>query len=253
MKLTQKVKVEKVFTDFVKSEGGESLDEKFKGTPNVQLNADYLFNQHNIIAELKCLEVDSLNSNSGQERMFRSISKHLQNGDLSKHQIAELLTKNKLPEPAYRDLCNAVRETIDTAIKKANKQIISTKTLLSKPESRGFLFLVNDGNQVLSPKHMVHIIANLMESKYINSSIDGFVYLTVNFPGINEDTKEELVYWVPGYRVENSDLVDFINQLGRKWHVFYNHVNNFDISESHHVTGEEALDYLRKIKNIPNK
>lgn len=53
------INTEEEFNDCVKSVGGIKVSDLVGSSPGFS-NADYLFNEYNVIAELKCLEEDKI-------------------------------------------------------------------------------------------------------------------------------------------------------------------------------------------------
>ncbi len=85
--------------------------------------------------------------------------------------------------------------------------------------SAGVLLFVNDGFATLGPDLVRSLACSLLMNSY--SSIDAFVYLTVNrYVEIQGSDVPRLV-WAPSYCDRATDeLLEFVNDLGRKWFKF---------------------------------
>ena len=66
--------IERTFDSFVKSIGGTVLKEQIAGDPTFD-NADYIFHDLQIVAELKCLENDKLNDPNYMNKIATAWSK----------------------------------------------------------------------------------------------------------------------------------------------------------------------------------
>ena len=117
------------------------------------------------------------------------------------------------------DFFRLARPSIARIIKKANVQIRETKNHFSITESTGVLIFVNDGFTGLPVDIVAALCGDILTQSY--SSIDYFLYLTVNrYVEIVDSNKPKLL-WVPSYSSRaNDSLVDFIDDLGRKWFDF---------------------------------
>jgi hypothetical protein len=113
------------------------------------------------------------------------------------------------------------RRQIEHTIRQANKQIRSTKKSLNRPEAKGLVLLVNEGNYFAHPAEALYLISRVMQDHFLESAIDGVVYFTVNMAAKRPDNDRELSFWVPMYRGEAGDLADFVNHLGSEWGAFH--------------------------------
>lgn len=123
------------------------------------------------------------------------------------------------PEEYVKDFLRLFRPALSRIIKKANTQIKDTKKELDRPHVSGILLLANDDFLSLEPQFILNIVGELLTHSY--SSIDAFVYFTLNhYVEIPGNDYANLI-WVPTYseRAPNS-LVDFVNKLGNQWSQF---------------------------------
>ena len=99
---------------------------------------------------------------------------------------------------------------------KANRQLRETKRHFNIELPTGILWFANDGFTGLAPKLVRDLARHLLLHSY--SSIDCFVYLTVNRYVEVEGSKSPRLLWVPSCSDRASQFpADFVNDLGRKW------------------------------------
>lgn len=212
----ESVSVEATWDEFIQTVGGKRISELLPKAPNFD-NADYLFEPLGVVAELKEVETEF-----GHATAFR-------NGfnDLMKRLVAEnsdwkpelLGGSGGYPKWFYPEYLRLFRPPISRVLKKANRQIRETKEYLGKTSPTGVLLFVNDGFTTLGPDLVQALARNLLANSY--SSIDCFVYLTVNrYVEIKGSDVPRLV-WAPTYRDRGGDsLQQFVDDLGRKWFKF---------------------------------
>lgn len=214
--------VEATFNEYVKKFGGQLISELLHADPQRPQNADYFFSSHSVIAELKCFEKDLFNNREDVERIGRIIKKNHDSGLVDGYRgFRWLLGQEQLPSEYRRDMLTLARRYYENAIRKADKQIESTKKLLDLPNARGLVLLANDGNYFSHPADALGLIAQVMQNHFMKSHLDGFVYFTVNTVIKVPDNDRELLYWVPSYRKTGDGLADFVNLLGAGWGDFY--------------------------------
>ena len=248
------VDIENVFNKFVIEYGGvlvsEMMPKDYKGK-----NADYYFEKELVIAELKCLKKDLFRDESDKGRIFRLFDKWkakklIEPGD----EFKILFGAKKLPVECNKDLTKAASNSIEDAIRKANRQIRDSKVLLKQPHSKGILLLANDGNYFLSHSKFLGIIGSLMSRKFIKSDIDAFVYFTVNQVAYMPDSELDWQLWIPGYRDDNGEkLGEFIKKMGHDFlHVFIPKINGVALSGHIEIDEfNEAMDAIDRMKHIP--
>lgn len=220
--------VEATWNEFVQKVGGKLVSELLLKSPDFD-NADYFFESAGVVAELKEIETEF------------SRAKAFHNGfdGLMKRLIVEnpdwkpmLLGGNsEYPKWFYPEFVRLFRPPVSRVLKKENRQIRETKKYLGKSTPTGVLLFVNDGFTTLGPDLVLALACNLLTNSY--SSIDCFVYLTVNrYVEIKGSNVPRLI-WAPTYSDRADDSLHlFINNLGRKWLKFIEtKIGSFTISE----------------------
>jgi len=246
------IPVEKYFNEFVEEFGGELISKLMPQGQNLPKNADYLFRKDQVVCELKCLEKDLFYEDDA-DRLLPLIDKWTSNGMITGHQALRwVLGQDRLNEGCYRDLLTLVNRTIERAIRSAKHQIKDTKDFFNIPEASGLVLIANDGNYFLEHQQFIGLICNLMERRFNDSSIDGFVYFTANMPVSIPGHKLEKNIWVPGYREDNNIILgDFVNDIGEKWGYFYqNKIGQDKIAPTQIEDFDESIDLLNSMKLI---
>ncbi|WHP29837.1 hypothetical protein QMG90_13615 [Trabulsiella odontotermitis] len=208
--------VEDTFHSFIRQNGGCVVSDILPGNPSFE-NADYSFKNHNIIGELKEIKTEFLNQKGAEIKFFEMMKRLLQECPDWKPSL--LGGNDNFPNWFKYEFVRLARPGITRILKKANTQIKETKKYFDVPNAKGVLFFVNDGFTGISPYLVQALACDALTHSY--SSINCFVYMTLNrYITINGSNEPKLL-WVPSYseRVDDS-FVDFIDELGRNWSDF---------------------------------
>jgi hypothetical protein len=208
--------VEPTWDEFITLQKGEKVSDLLIKSPTFQ-NADYIFRTSGVVGELKQLETE-LSETDAYFRKFNNLQERLV---AEKPNWKPLLFGgiNDYPKWYWSEYLRIYRTPLARILKKANRQIRETKSYFSLQQPRGILLFVNDGFTGISPLRVIALAASLLQQSY--SSIDCFIYLTVNrYVEIPSSEMANLV-WAPTYsdRAETF-LVDFVDSLGRSWFDF---------------------------------
>lgn len=205
---------EETFDRFVKSFEGQKISDLLSGNPSFP-NADYLFPNENVIAELKTLQTDFGTTDSFRAKHIELVKKYLSESRMT---LSAIFHSAEQPKEYIEDLLRLFRPALSRIVKKANKQLKQTKRELNLPNTPGILLLINDDFLSLEPRFIMSIICENLSHSY--SSIDAFVYLTLNhyvdIPGNNYPN----LLWIPVYKRSPDSLTGFVNKLGRQWFQF---------------------------------
>jgi hypothetical protein len=243
------IKVEETFDEFVKEFGGELVRDLLPKNKDIPLNADYLFRNEGVIAELKCLEKNDYGSKEIEKKFNKIHAAWLQRGLVQLGQInPRAIDVDKLPLSCQNDLDNLIGRQIKTHLAKANAQIKQTKLTLGLTNAKGLLLLVNDGNHLLE-----HIVALRLLNKRLKTTytgIDKFVYFTVNLRALSPNGNAVRV-WLDAHSRENVNEIsdDFTNSLRMGWLSFLQSKVGDRFVESE-LPSIEAIDELMLIKRI---
>ena len=239
--------VEQIFDQFVLEIKGELGSNLITNTEK-QLNADYVFKNPQVIAELKCLQKNLFSLED--ERLKTLVEKWIKQGKYDNVTLANLYISGQLPKEYKLEMILLARKTIDGIINKANKQIKETKRILNMPNAKGLLLLCNDGNYFLKNEHLLSLVCNVMEHKYMESEIDGLVYFTVNQVSRSVEDELDHMLWIPAYRNEGDIVLsDFVNQMGAYFgNEFYTKLTG--IPPTNKFITDNIDDGIKRIKSL---
>lgn len=253
-KRPENVDVEDFFNEYVEYFGGQVISKNEQNLVD-RANADYLFKNENVIAELKCFQKDLFNNDDDIPRIFNFLDKWEEKKLIEQSdKIKIVLGTKQLPKECYLDLLNACTKTIDRAIHKANKQISESKRTFKIPQAKGLVLLCNDGNYFVQNDVFIGLIANLMSRKYMDSDIDGFVYFTINQVATKPNSDLDWHIWVPSYRNENDkELTSFVNELGFKFlNDFYTIKTGIEATDKMITDDfEKGISTIKAMKHLP--
>jgi len=208
--------VEETWRQFIRHVGGTVVEDVLPN-PRTFENSDFYFPELRIVAELKEIETEFSQSQSFASGFGQLMERVVREDPAWKPSLFG--GDGKFPPWFQREFIRLFRPPISRILKKANRQIRETKNFYGVHDSKGVLFLVNDGFQSLGPEPIQALACNLLVNSY--SSIDCFVYLTANsYVSIPSDSTPRLL-WVPIYSDRAPhDLSLQINDIGRKWFDF---------------------------------
>jgi hypothetical protein len=193
---------------FVQRVGGLRID-SLHPSPNVP-NADYIFPSNKVIIELKTLETEVGNTDQFLEKM-NVIHRKL----YGKFKKTPLSIDPEVSLEYLKAFIDLYRAPIARIVKKANKQIKSTKKNFSYEDHQGILLLINDGLKELPPRLMLATLGRILNGSC--AAIRSVIYLTNHYVVIPGDEYGRML-WVPLYAdAEGDGLVDFVNHLGKSW------------------------------------
>lgn len=214
------VNVEEAFNEFVKEFGGELVSE-LVGKNLTFDNADYLFRNEAVVAELKCLEKDTFRAEEHKRKLNELYKKWLREGTIKPLGFGRFVINTQdLPLKCQHDVANLVKPPVERIVKKASNQIKQTKAHFSLPHAKGLLLLANDGNYSLEADAVMYTLHRILKTQY--PSINSVVYFTVNMDASMPGVDRDMLVWVNA----NRDLVeevpkDFMARLGDGWMKFF--------------------------------
>jgi hypothetical protein len=191
------------WNEFVAEFGGELVAPLIKRA-GVQ-NADYLFREQRVIAELKILQTEFFDPLL--IRIGQAAAKLIQDPTDEAFDLFERFLVSTLEAPLKR------------IIKKANRQIKETKGVLGLPNHRGIILCINDGFVGIPPSIVSEIIFGMLKgSSYTNTRC--IVYLTNHLVKFADDDEPALLWWTQYNGRPPEDLMMFVDKLGEEWSLF---------------------------------
>jgi hypothetical protein len=205
------INVEEFLNEFVEGFGGELvskiLDESLAGKGKRPDNADYFLFNRGVVAELKCLEKNYLNNKEIGRKLTDIINRWSTLGLLRPEHIKNgSFQTDDLPIKCRSEIFKVFSFPVQTAVKKANKQIKETKRYFGIPNAKGLLILANDGNYSINPKLMMQILGNLLKSSY--TGIDSVIFFTPNLRAYAPQIDRQFNVWISGRSRPSSNSVE---------------------------------------------
>jgi hypothetical protein len=246
------IDVEQTFADFVEEYGGVVSDR----TPGKKtLNADYIFHDAKVVAELKVLKDNPFTSKEFRKSLDKKTKQWIRDGYITPTQLKRVQKLKDLPDKCWRDTEKLYVRPLKTHVEKANRQIKSTKQSEQIEDYKGLLILVSDGNYLLEPKNIRLAIGRLLEDDNRYRSINTVLYLTVNMLTQRPDEPTHSRLWTNLYRSENqaNDVsTHFLDDLYDKWAEYFSKVTGIPIRKVFEVNEEgiTEVDLLKDTKFV---
>ena len=244
--------LENAFNRFIKDFGGEFIDEINPQDPNKLKNADYIFRQQNVVAELKRFDKNYYQTNADVERLMKQVEKSIANGYISESELSQYLSKETEPDKITDVILSGVRGTVEDKIRSAEKQIKKIKEVFKMPDAKRLLLLANDKSYFtqLTPLIYIHITEKLL-SERPDTPIDGFVYFATNKNYELPTEKENGIIWINNYlRKGQEEFAGFIDKLGISWAEFVCRNTGGTIGRTNHFDEEVINERLESLKVI---
>lgn len=212
-------------------------------------NADYWFQDANIVAELKCLTEDLSTNAIFNNSVLALYATWVKRGLVPRTAGGNVrMNLRDLPLQCAREYLEPIKKRLEAStIKKANRQIRETKKHFNAPDAKGLLLLVNDGNYMLPPTMMVPILLRILKGQH--SSISSVIYFSVNehstVPGIDMPSLFWIDALVPGREPVSSV---FREALRKAWMVQYSHLvlePIYEIEASMHANIIDNIQFVR--------
>jgi hypothetical protein len=213
------------WNEFVITAGGELVAPRIK-QEGIK-NADYMFQAAQVIAELKILETEFAHTKETLEKVDALAAKY------------PGVHPDDQTKPLRRELLLLLRKPLQRIINKANHQIKETKRALGLDAWKGIIICVNDGFRGVPPSIAIGLLAHIL-SKTSYTNTDALIYQTNHYIEISDSPYANLL-WAPMYSNRaDHDLVEFVNDLGRKWRAYSQaKIGPFDVSEE-----RDSIDLL---------
>ncbi len=211
------INVEAEFDKCVSVVGGKRVSEIVGESPNFN-DADYIFSESCVVAELKCLEENQARNENLKEKIHALYNQYMNNGQTDLVVYGEVeIDAHQVSDKFAREVLELFRKPIQGVIKKANKQLRQTKEHLKLVDHFGLLLLVNDGHEFLSPDQVKWILSNTL-SRGGYSSINGVIFFTANMTARHPNYEDDLLVWATMERPKSIKLPDsFLDELKSAW------------------------------------
>jgi hypothetical protein len=217
---------ESMFRVAVESMNGEILPE---GDAE---SADFLFRQSNVAAELKTLEEDA------RKEYAAKLEALIQ--DWMKRRLLIAFGRNvielgKVHPTCQREWLGLLQGPVEGLLRKANRQIRSSKEAAKLEDARGLLIIANDGNFLhTSPVDYMTLVARVLQKKKPSGELQfphirGVIYMSYRVP----THREGMPFWVGGVLDQSVDgtLHELQQQLKAGWYEYLEKKTGVRITE----------------------
>lgn len=211
--------VEATFDAFVADFGGKKVSNLIGQNAQMPLNADYIFVEHNVIAELKTLE----GIYSGPDAFEQLTRAYIDAGCTGSDVMGLLWRGEEVPDAVTALVRKRIRRSIEQRITRARKQLRTSKETFGNRDTRCLILIAMDQQPLFGHQTMLLNLAKIMGDNYADEHTDGVVYFNPNMPTKVRPDGLELSGWYPFYRDDevNSKLSEFVNLLGNRWLKYY--------------------------------
>ncbi|MFN3165773.1 MAG: hypothetical protein ACE37H_01780 [Phycisphaeraceae bacterium] len=222
-----RIDVENEFASCVRKVGGVILVDELGPSPSFA-NADYLFREHDVVAELKCMERDTRTEGPFLEKITQMQWSWVQSGLIpppppgSKGRLR--VNSSNLPIECTKQILELLKNRLQRLVKKANKQIEQTKSALDLPDAKGLLVLANDGDMIFEFEGILHLLDRILKRRFHH--INTVLYFTANYPVSGPNLPFPAQIWtdlvIDDGGVERPGVArPILDKLGKGW---FNHI-----------------------------
>lgn len=230
--------IEETFDAFVAEFGGKKISDLIENKAQMPLNADYWFEAHNVIAELKTLE----GIYSGPDAVKHLTQAYIDAGCTGSDVMGVFFRNEPVPEAAVTLMRKRVRRSIEQRIKQARKQLRKSKATYGNDDTKLLILIAMDQQPLFGHQTMLFNLATVMGDNYADKHTDGVVYMNPNTPTKIRPDGMEFSGWYPFYRDDevNDELSDFVNLFGNRWLNYYGK----QIGETNPILELESFDEM---------
>jgi hypothetical protein len=212
-----KFSVDDAFARVVHRAGGNMVADLLPPKTDLPKNADYVFRDYNVIAELKRLERDQNENDEFREKRDVLYRQWMDEGKVPIIYGRRYVESRNLPIECALELVSLYIKPIKRRIREANEQIKSTKNLINMPGAKGLLVLAHDGDYSLNPEAVLNLVSrSIMGNRY--SGIDDLIYITGNMLAKRLGDPADYTVFVHCHRdAEKAVPADLVSRLRTEW------------------------------------
>lgn len=196
--------------------GGQRLDALPKGTFAGE-NADFLFRDFGVIAELKCLDRDTIADEKIVQKASAIYAEALRACAVKKVAFGTVyMSSDDLSEEFGARIRDLYAVPIARVLKKADSQISATRDSLGLPRAQGLLLLANNANSALHPPNARDVLGRLLRDPDSYPNINHIIYFTANLFSEFDGWKAHV--WYSAGRREHPDMSShFLRKVRKAW------------------------------------
>lgn len=248
--ISKHIDVEVEFGRFVREFGGTVLEDALPPQGRDFPNADYVFKDQNVVAELKVLTQDQSTSRDLQRKLEELYFAATKRGLVRPVFGTVSVNSSDLPAEFQRKFADAHKAPVATLVKKANKQIKSTKARMQMTDAKGLLILFNDGNFRLNHDVIAYLLHRVLGDDF--SSINSIFYGTVNLWSDAPWTPDLVTPLVTFARHGVSPVDEaFLGKMIRGWHSHVDMVRGASSNIVEIAASEAELSELKLTRAKP--
>lgn len=207
-----KINTEKVFGEVVLAAGGRCLDEELRGKADFK-NADYLFEQHNCVGELKRIQKFLDEDPDFRRKLGKHYNKWTSQGRVPPAPPGTRFVEFNLtsvPRDCAEEVMGLLRKQLMSAyLEKANRQLRETKKHFDLPDAYGIVFLAVEGTSWYDPHGLMSVLARIPKGKL--EAVDAFVVFNSNYDARHPAHQAPVAFWI-STRYSNRPLADELTE-----------------------------------------
>ena len=163
-------------------------------------NADFFFDQANVVAELKCLDEDKIHDDRIIEKASQLYLQELGGGRALRIVFGTVHTDTGGFTPEFTaKISSLYRTPVERRVRKADKQIGETKQALERPNAGGLLLVANNNHTALDPWHAWKLMDEILQ-KPMYTHITAAVLFAGNLGAVLPGRSERIDYWLEFHR-----------------------------------------------------
>ncbi|MGA8549627.1 MAG: hypothetical protein WB678_05275 [Stellaceae bacterium] len=210
--------IEETWTRVARNVGGSLVSDLLPRWTDLPKNADFVFPDYKVIAELKRLEHDSHLDREIPRKINELYRRWVYEGKVVPIYGTVSINLRTLPIDCAEEVISLYRNPIKRRIRKANEQIKSTKSLLGMEDALGLLIFVHDGDYSLTQEMVLALVYRCLRRGDFKG-IDSLTYVNMDMkaviPGTPTDYKLFLHTCRDPARQVPSELVE---SLQNSWY-----------------------------------
>ncbi|ELV8657353.1 TPA: hypothetical protein RQJ75_004430 [Vibrio vulnificus] len=242
------IDVEEELTLCVQAIGGRHVSDLVGHSPKFQ-NADYIFPEQKVVAELKSLDEDKILDERNIKKASELYLKDLNNNKAPVVVFGTVqLTTAGFSEELVEGIKKLYKDPIQRLVKKANKQIRETKSELEVSNYKGLMLIANNNHSALDPDHANQILEEIFR-KPDYSSINSVVYFSAGQTSV-DSAGREFGIWIEKHREGLPQIESgFLCLLRDEWLQHYTKLKK----ENQHAVLKGNPEHLSNLTNKRNQ
>lgn len=210
---------ETMFEQAVLAAGGLRVTDMLPRNTNLGKNADFVFQSENVIAELKCLVHDPRDAVWFRASIDEKFKKWMIGGRVPLILSPATVNIRDLPEDCAVEVISLLKKHFTKHVNDANKQIKNTKRLLSMPNARGLLILLQTEDYFVPPNTILNLLDRCLPDQH-NRSIDDVIHANADLAAIQPSNGDRCAFFLHACRdVSNPVPLELVDRLQQYWQV----------------------------------